>query len=348
MKRIAGIALAIALVLTMTSAAFAQEAEEKLLRVFTWTGYIDDETIAGFTGETGIAVEFVSFASNEEMLMKLEASGGGEYDIVLASDYAISIARKEGLLLTLDRSLLTNYENLNPSYLGQYYDPDNEHAIPYAVGSPMIVYNPAMVEGELNSFDDLWDAQFIDSLCLLDDARVMIGAVLKTLGYSYNTTDDAQLAEAKEKLLTLKQNIRVLDYDTAYQYILSGEVAAAYLFTPYVVIAQMENPELVAVFADEGIGYGIDSLVIPVNAPHPNNAHLFLDYLMRPEVAAHVAEYQLYINPNLAAAALIDPALQAYTALNIPEALIETAEFVMDVGEYEGVYQEIWMEFKLK
>ena len=343
------VSLALALALFLTACAFAEgTGEEKALRVYTWTDYIDADTIAGFTAETGIEVEYVSFASNEEMLMKLESNGGSEYDIVLASDYVLSTARKEGLLLPLDKTLLTNYENLNPAYLGQYYDPDSAYTIPYAVGSPMIVYNPDMVEGEITSFDDLWDPQFKDSLCLLDDARVMTGAVLKTLGYSYNTTDDAQLEEAKEKLLALKDNVRVLDYDTAYTYLLSGEVSAAYLFTPYVIIAQMENPNLVAVFPSEGIGFGIDSLVIPVNAPHPNNAHLFLNYLMRPEVAAGVADYQLYINPNKAAEALIDPSLQDYTALNIPEDLLATAEFVQDVGAYESVYQDIWMDFKLQ
>lgn len=346
MKKIAIMVLALALLLT--GFAYAENTEEKLLRVYTWTDYIDAETIAGFTAETGIAVEYVSFASNEEMFLKLQANGASEYDIVLASDYVLSMARKEGLLLELDKALLTNYENLNPAYLGQYYDPDSAYTIPYSVGSPMIVYNPDMVEGEITSFDDLWDPQFKDSLCLLDDARVMIAAVLKTLGYSYNTTDDAQLAEAKEKLFALKENVRVLDYDTAYTYVLSGEVAAAYLFTPFVLIAQMENPNLVAVFSEEGIGYGIDSLVIPANAPHPTNAHLFLDYLMRPEVAAHVAEWQLYINPNQASEAQVDPALQAFAALNIPADLLETAEFIMDVGAYESVYQDIWMEFKLQ
>lgn len=346
MKKVAAILLA--LTLTLTMATFASAEEEKLLRVFTWTDYIDSDTLAGFTAETGIQVEFIPFESNEEMLLKLEANGGSEYDIVLASDYVISKARKEGLLLKLDKSLLPNYVNLNENYLGQYYDPDDEHAIPYAVGSPMIVYNPDLVEGELTSFDDLWDPQFADSLCLLDDARVMMGAVLKTLGYSYNTTDDAELAEAKEKLMALKPNIRALDYNTAYQYVISGECAAAYLFTPYVIIAQSENPNLVAVFPEEGIGFGIDSLVVPVNAPHPGNAHLFLDYLMRPEVAAGVAEYQWYINPNKAAEELIDPWLMGFSALNIPEELLPTAQYVEDVGEYESVFQDIWMEFKLQ
>ena len=344
MKKI--ICLVLALMLATAGFAFAEE--EKVLRIFTWAEYIDSDTLAGFTAETGIEIEYVTFASNEEMMMKLESNEGSEYDIILASDYAISTMRKAGLLKTLDKEALTNFANINPAYLGQYFDPENEVSIPYTVGSPMIVYNPDMVEGEITSFDDLWDEQFVDSLCLLDDARVMTAAVLKTLGYSYNTTDDAELAEASAKLMTLKPNVRVLDYDTAYQYLLTGEVSAAYLFTPFVVICQMENPNLVAVFPEEGIGFGIDSLVIPVNAPHPNNAHLFLDYVMRPDVAAHIAEYQLYINPNAAADELIDPALKEYSALNIPAELLPTAEYVQDLGEYESKYQDIWMEFKLQ
>jgi len=346
MKKI--LCMALVLMLATVSFAFAEQDEEKLLRIFTWTDYIDSDTLAGFTSETGIEVEFVSFASNEEMMMKLESNGGSEYDIILASDYAISTMRKAGLLKSLDKEALPNFANINPAYLGQYFDPENEVSIPYTVGSPMIVYNPDMVEGEISSFDDLWDEQFKDSLCLLDDARVMTAAVLKTLGYSYNTTNDDELNAAKEKLLTLKENVRVLDYDTAYQYLLTGEVSAAYLFTPYVVICQMENPGLVAVYPQEGIGFGIDSLAIPVNAPHPNNAHLFLDYLMRPEVAAYVAQYQLYINPNQAADALIDPAFFEFDCMNIPAELLATAEYIQDVGEYESVFQDIWMEFKLK
>ncbi len=176
----------------------------------------------------------------------------------------------------------------------------------------------------------------------------MIGETLKMLGYSYNTTDDAQLQEASDKLMELKPNVRALDYDTAYQYLLSGEVSAAYLFTNFAVICQMENPNLVAVYPEEGVGFGVDSLVIPTGAQHPDNAHLFLDYVMRPEVAAHIAEYQLYINPNQAAEAYIDPALKDYAAFNIPEDKIATAEYVQDVGEYESKFQEIWMNFKLK
>ena len=318
------LAALLTLTLLLSGAAFAQEEEEKVLNVFTWEGYFDETTLAGFTEATGIQVNYSVFASNEEMLMKLQANGGSEYDIVLASDYVISTARKENLLQPLDREKLTNWDNLNPKYLDQYFDPENVYSVPYTVGAPMIVYDPEQVEGEITSFADLWDEQFADGLWLLDDARVQLGAVLRTLGYSYNTTDQAQLDEAAERLNALKPNCRVLDYDMTYNYLTAGEVKAAYLFTPYVVLSLMENPNLVAVYPEEGIGFGIDSMFIPVNAPHPDNAHAFIDYYLQADVAKIVAEWQCYITPNQAAEALLDPEYLAMAPFNIPEDLYAT------------------------
>ena len=188
MKKMVAALLVLAM-LALAGAAFAEE--EKVLNVFTWEGYFDDTTLSQFKEETGITINYSTFASNEEMLLKLQANGGSEYDIVLASDYAISAARKQNLLLPLDKSKLTNWDNLNPDYLNQYFDPDNVYSMPYTVGSPMIVYDPTQIDGELTSFSDLWREDLKDSVWLINDARVSIGATLKTLGYSYNTTDQA-------------------------------------------------------------------------------------------------------------------------------------------------------------
>ncbi len=344
MKRILAVFLAL---VSLTFVCTGLAEEEKVLNLFTWEGYVDDGTLAQFMEETGIQVNYSTFASNEEMLLKLQANGGSEYDIVIASDYAISTARKQNLLLPLDKEKLTNWQNLNPDYLNQYFDPDNMYSMPYTVGSPMIVYDPDQVDGELTSFSDLWREDFVDSVWLIDDARVSIGATLRSLGYHYNTTDQAQLDAASEKLASLKQNIRVLDYDMNYLYIAYGEVKVGYIFTPFVVSSLLENPNLVAVFPEEGIGFGIDSIVIPVNAPHPDNAHTFMNFYLRPEIAAAVAEWQLYINPNAAADELIDPELAAMSPFHIPENLLETKEYVEDLGEYESNYQDVWNNFKL-
>ena len=345
MKRFLAVLLA-AMLMVFGMTALAEE--EKVLNIFTWEGYFDETTLGQFTEETGIQVNFQTFASNEEMLMKLQANGGSEYDIILASDYAISAASKEGLLMPLDKSKLTNWDNLNPDYLGQYFDPENTYSMPYTAGSPMIIYDPNQVEGEITSFADLWDEQFVDGLWLLDDARVMIGETLKMLGYSYNTTDPDQLAEAAAKLEELKPNISVLDYDLSYFYLAFGEVKAAYLFTPYVVMNMFENSDLVAVYPEEGIGFGIDAIVIPANAPHPDNAHTFMNFYLRPEIAAFVAEWQGYINPNKAAEPLINADYAAMSPFHIPAELLETKEFVKDLGADESLFQDIWTNFKLE
>lgn len=343
MKRFA---LLLALVLALTLPAAVAE-EEKTLNIFTWAGYFDETTLAQFQAESGIQVNYSVFASNEEMLLKLQNGGAGDYDLILASDYAVSTLRKDGLLLPLDKSLLTNWDNLNPAYLDQYFDPENIYSVPYTVGSPMIVYDPAQVEGEITSFADLWDEQFYDGLWLINDARVILGETLKMLGYSYNTTDQAELDEARAKLSEMKDNIRVLDYDLTYNYLTAGEVKAGYLFTPYVVYSLLENPDLKCVFPDEGVGFGIDSIVIPADAAHPENAHAFINFYLDAQVAAFVAEWQGYINPNAAADALIDPDYAALECFNIPEELFETKEYVEDVGEFAGNYQEAWTDFQL-
>ncbi len=340
------IAMLLALVLALTMPA-AMAEEEKELNIFTWAGYFDETTLDLFEQETGVHVNYSVFASNEEMLLKLQTGDVQDYDIILASDYAISTLRKDGLLLPLDREKLSNWDNLNPDFLNQYFDPDNQYSVPYTAGSPMIVYDPDQVEGEIHSFADLWDEQFADSLWLINDARVILGETLKMLGYSYNTTDPDQLEEAYARLLELKPNIRVLDYDLTYNYINAGEAKAAYLFTPYVALGLMENPNLKCVFPSEGIGFGIDSIVIPAKAQHPENAHAFINFYLRADIAKIVAEWQCYINPNAAADALIDPDFAAMDCFNIPDELLETREYVQDLGEFASNFQQAWTNFQL-
>lgn len=133
--------LLLALLLALSSCALAEGS----INIFTWDGYFDPEVVAEFTAQTGIEVNFSPFASNEDMLVVMQSDAA--YDIVLASDYALSILRKADLLQPLDMQALSNYENLDPVYLNQYYDPDGTYSIPYAPGSPVLVYNPALVEG---------------------------------------------------------------------------------------------------------------------------------------------------------------------------------------------------------
>ena len=321
--------------------------EEKVLNFFSWATYIDDATVARFTEQTGIRVNYTTFASNEEMLLKMTMTGN-DYDVILASDYAINMLRKDGKLLPLDKEKLPNYANLDPAFLGQYYDENNEYTVPYTAGTPLIVYNPDLVDIEITGYEDLWNPALKDSVVIIDDARNIIGITLKTLGYSFNTTDDGQLAQAREKLMQLRPNIRSFNYDTPHNDLISGEVSVGYMFTPFVLLAMDEMPNLKVVYPKEGMGFGIDSLVISASAPHPDNAHVLLNFLLDSQVAGNTAAMQYYLSPVATAYEFIPEYLRDNPAIRIPPEILGETEFIMDLGEYESKYQEIWAEFKLQ
>lgn len=346
MKKLLALVLSLLLAVSAFGAA-AYAEEEKVLNVFTWALYFDYDTLlAPFAEETGIQINYDYFDSNEEMLMKLEAVDAGTYDVVLASDYILDIARKEGLLLELDKAKLSNWENLNPAFLGQFYDPDDQYCMPYVAGTPLLIYDPEYVDFPITGYESLWDERLEDSVVLMDDARNVIGITLKTMGESFNTTDADTLAAAEEKLMQLKKNIRALDYNAPYASMISGEAIVGYMFNQQVLYTLQERPELEVVYPQEGLGFGIDCCVIPKNAPHPDNAHTFLNFLMRPENGAAIAEAQLMLSCNEAAEPYLSEEFKQNPVLNIPSELLENAEFIQDVGETQSLYMDIWTRFK--
>lgn len=246
----------------------------------------------------------------------------------------------------LDKAKLSNFENIDPNFQSQFYDPENEYTVPYVAGTPLIIYDPALVDIEVTGYESLWDESLRDSVVLIDDARNIIGITLKTMGESFNVTDPEVLKAAEEKLMQLKANVRVLDYDRPDQAMTSGEASIGYMFTPGVLWALDERPDLEVVYPAEGMGFGIDNLFIPVNAPHPDNAHQFLNFLMRPEIAVNIAEMQGYINCNRAADSLLSDEFKANPVLYIPSDVLGNTEFIQNVGDAQLIYNDMWTRFK--
>ena len=323
--------------------------DEPVLNIFTWEGYIDYDTVLKpFEEETGVKVNYATFSSNEEMYEKLAAANGGDYDIVLASDYMLGTTREAGLMQKLDLSIVNNMGNIIPEFTHQFFDPDDEYVAPYVAGIPLIVYNPDLVEIEITGFNDLWDESLADNLGLINDARVTIGMVLLSMGESMNTTDDAILAAAQEKLADLVPNVHILEYENLHNSLLSEEIAVCYTFTPFVALALDANPDLEVVWPKEGLGFGIDGCFIPVNAPHAYNANLFLEFLLRPEIAAISAEWQYYCSPNAAAQECFD---DWYRESPVFSGIIEhaaDAEILINLDPAdEQKFQDIWTDFRL-
>ena len=146
----------------------------------------------------------------------------------------------------------------------------------------------------------------------------------------------------------LKENIHILEYENIHNYLLAGDISVAYTFTPFVAMALDANPDLKVVWPEEGLGFGIDGCFIPVNAPHAKNANMFLEFLLRPEIAAICAEWQYYCSPNAAAQEKLSDAFKARPEFMGIYDNIGKAEFVMNLSsEEEQKFQDIWTTFKL-
>lgn len=339
-------ALVMVLALAMLPMMGCAGAKKELV-IFSWADYIDPELLAEFTEKTGIEINYNYFSSEEEMLSKLEAVDGGEYDLVLASDYIINITRQEGLIKEINKEKVPNYKYLNEKYLKQYFDPDGLYTVPYVAGTPLIVYDPAKVTCEITGFNSLWDPSLKDQLVVMDHMRNVIGFTMKSMGYSLNETDPAVIAEAGEKLLQLKPNIRALDGDTPHEKLISGECTIGYVFTSQVSAVITERPDFKVVYPVEGMGFGIDAFFMPINAPHEAEALEFLNYMCDPEISARASVFTQYINCNTGATEYLPEEFLSNEAVNIPSEILGEIEFMQDISaEATEQMNEIWNTFK--
>ena len=328
------------------SDAPAASAGGKILNIYTWAEMFDQDVLKKIEKETGIKINYTNFDYDETMLSKLEASKGGDYDLVIADDYIIETVIAEGLAQKLDKSKLSNFGNINPIYQGQFYDPADEYTVPYGAGVQTIAYDPSAVSVPVNGYKDLWDPSFKDSIAITANFRVMLGMALKVLGYSYNTNDLAQIEEAGELFYQLADNIRLIKDDNVQDDLISGEVSAAVMYTSQVTMAKMTKPELAVVYPGEGIGFGIMGMFIPSQAPNAEAAHLFIDYILRPEISAKSFEYLGYYCTTKAADDLISEEYRDFLVLPA-EFKAEDMEMIGNISpEAAAREEEIWIEFR--
>ncbi len=323
--------------------ALSVTAADDELVVYTWDQMIPDEVLSGFEEETGIKVIYATFDTDEGMLTELSRTKGGDYDLVIADDYIIEQTVNEGLVQEIDKDIVTNFDNINPIYQGMFYDPDDVYTVPYGAGIPLIVYDPSMVDIEIDSYESLWDPSLEDSVAITANYRVINGITLLSMGYTMNEEDTDIIAQAGEKLLDLAPNIRMIQDDNTQNALLNGEASVAFLYTSQVTSVMAEDPSLELVYPKEGLGFGIMGAFIPSDAPNAEGANLFLNYILEPDNAAACMNYIGYLNTIEAADDLVDPSLVA-DADQIAD--LQKA-FVLNVSEEaEEAYNKNWTEFK--
>ena len=344
MKRIIALTLILALILIPLSGC-GQEAKEEL-NLYTWDGMFPQEVLDSFTEDTGIQINFASFDTNEAMLSKLESTKGGEYDLILADDYIIEAAIAEGLVLPLDKAQIPNYENINPLFQGQYYDPEDLYTVPYGAGIQAIVYSPERTGFEIKSFDDLLDPRLEDRIGVVNNARFIYGASLLEDGESVNAEDPHTIRKAARQVLDMAPNIRLIKENGLQDDLVSGEIDAAVTYTSEVTQACLADPSLKVVYSQKGLGFGVQGQFIPVNAPHKEAAHKFMDYLLRPEIGKQCFEAVGYYSTNKAADPLIEDSMKPF--LTLPEGVeIGQMDMMKNIApESLDLHSELWTEFR--
>jgi spermidine/putrescine-binding protein len=270
------------------------------VNLFVWTEYIPQATIDCFEEVYGITVNKDEYSSNEEMYAKLSA-GGANYDLVLPTDYIVALMIRQGLLQELDKSKLPIFEQLDPNYLDLAFDPGNKYTLPYQAGVDAIVVNTDAVATAPQSFADLWNPEYANRLVMIDDSRAIIGMTLLTLGYDVNTTDPAQLEEAKVKLAELVKGVKLFDSDSPKTALIAGDVDLGVVWTGEAAMAQREVPAVEFIYPTEGPILWQDNYAIPVDAPHTDAAYAWLNYSMQGDNFWRMLDEFPYTNPNLAA-----------------------------------------------
>lgn len=327
------------------------EVTAQQINLFVWTEYIPQDILDCFGLVYGLQVNREEFSSNEELYAKLKAGASG-YDIVHPSDYIINVMIRDGLLQPLDTARLPNLKNIDPEYL-QLYGDRAAYVTPYQVGSQAIVYDSERVPNPPQSWADLWQPEYAGHLVFVDDSRVIIGMALLTLGYSVNATDPAQLAEAEARLKELIPNVKLFDSDSPKTALIAGDADLGIVWNGEAFLAQREKPSIQYVFPAEGAITFEDGFGLTTDAPHPDAAYAWMNYVLQADVAWLLLQDFPYTVPNRAAleyAQANHPDVYAAYAdsiiTNTPAATLLAGHRVEDVGEALQYYDRIWTEAK--
>lgn len=322
--------------------AFATALPAAQLNLFAWSEYVPQSVIDGFTEETGIKVNYETFASGEEMLAKLLA-GGGEYDLIQPPDYIAEALIKNKLLAPLDRSKLKNLANIAPEFLGMPHDPQQKFTVPYMIGTVGIVVNTDVVKDPIRGYKDLFQEKFKNRIVVLNDNREMVSWVLVTLGLDQNDITPESLAKVRPVLAQWLKLVKVFDSDSPKNSLLSGDVDLGVVWSGEAAWLYEEDKKFAYILPEEGAHPFVDVLAIPADAKNVKEAHLFLDYILRPEVSKLISDEYPYTNPNVKARELLTPEQLANPA-SYPK--IEKYNTFRDIGRGAAAIDKLVTDLK--
>lgn len=289
-----------------------------VLYLYNWSEYMPQQVLDNFEMETGIKVISNTYQSNEEMYHQIKYSRNDPpYDLIVPSNYFIDRMHNQGLLQPIDKTKITNFEQLNPATIGTNIDPDNKYSIPYLWGTTGIAINSQAINPDsVNSWQDLWRPEFAGRLVLPNDMREVFGMCLISLGYSANSEDPAEIKQAYEKLKLLMPSLSAFPSGSTRNAYITNKADIGMIWSGEMMLAKEEGKkDLVYKYPDEGAILWIDSFAIPKNAQHVEEAHRFINFVLRPENSQIISRELGYATPNLGARLFMSASTKANTTL---------------------------------
>lgn len=292
---------------TGSSSDGAQQTSGGEVNVYNWGEYIDESVLEDFEEATGIHVNYQMYDSNETMYSMI-AGGGTDYDVVIPSDYMIARMIEEDMLEPLNFDNIPNFADIDPELKNPEYDPENLYSVPYMWGLMGVIYNTTMVDGaDLGSWDLLWNEKYAGDIVMIDNSRDAIGIALKRLGYSYNTTDPAQITEAVDTLIAQKPILQGYVMDEVFGKMEGANAAIGTYYYGDFLTMQENNSDLGFYIPEEGTNIYVDAMCVLKNAPNKENAEAFINYMCSTEAGLKNCEAIWYSTPLLSVREELDP-----------------------------------------
>ncbi len=316
-------------------------AEEKKLNFYNWDTYIGETTLDDFGKASGIETKMDLYADNDELFAKLREGNPG-YDVIIPTDSYVERMILANMIMPLDHGLIPNRKNIEPVFLDSAFDPGRKYSLPYMWGTQGLGYRKSKVDGVPDSWTWVFDSdRYSGRLALLSEG--VLEVTLKYLGYSYNSKNPAEIKAAEALLIKQKPHIKVFAEDNGQDLLLSGEVDLTMEWNGDILQIMAEDDDISYVVPKEGSNVWQDRLCIPTGAPHPENAHTFINFVLEAEAGAAIADFIQYATPNNAARALLSDDYNKNPAIFPDSETLARCEAAIYLGEdVQRIKDEAW------
>ncbi|MBC8590855.1 ABC transporter substrate-binding protein [Wansuia hejianensis] len=339
------ISILLVLLIILTTVVTGCGEKKPSINVYNWGDYIDREILEDFEKEYGIKVKYDTFATNEDLYVKIK-QGGSSFDVIFPSDYMIERMIREDLLTKIDKANIPNLTKVEDRFLNLAYDPNNEYSVPYMWGTVGILYNKSMISEKIDGWEDLWNEKYKGQIFMLDSQRDTLAVALKKLGYSMNTRNTDELEAAKVELIKQKPLVDAYLGDEIKDAMVSGDGAIAVVWSGDAVEMMRQNSDLEYVIPKEGTNLWFDAMVIPKSAKNKEGAEAFINFLSRPDIAAKNAEYIGYSIPIPEGVNMLSNELKDNPVAYPTDEEMGDVEIFKDPMDIIQVYDRIWTEIK--